>query len=642
MRLENYGVSNYILGFNYWASHAGIRMWSEWNEEVIEKDLECLEKYGTKILRVFPLWSDFQPLTGSVNMGSVDKIFYRGEPIGIHDVDKSGVDPVMLDRFQTFTEIAQRHGMKLVVALVTGWMSGKMFRPEAFSNLNLITDDNVVKWQIRFVRCFVKRFRNNPAIAAWSPGNETNAMCGQEGSVGSKFYVWLNNMVSTIRAEDPTRPVIAGMHSLTMWKGEAQIGDIGELFDYTTVHPYPAFVPHCFVDSLRSMKSALHPASEAALYEDISGKPCFGEEVGTLGPMLGDADTTADYLRRVMYSTWANGYNGMLWWCAFDQSHLTYDPYDRCALERELGLFSADHTPKKAALEISDFSVFLQNRKAPLTKRKKDAVCLLSYGQDHWAVAYSTNLLAKQAGFDVSFADAESNLPNADIYLLPSLCRNGAPLRTQRALLEKVKNGAVLYISLGDAFISDFEGMTGLRIAEQSERANAGEIITKKADGMQFSLSSRRKFKLDVIDAEVLATETDGNPALTRKQYGKGVIYFLSFPMEQWLSDRPQAFDCLESRRYYEIYKTIFTPHLNRIVCAKSSPFLEITEHPISDTLCEITALSYSDAETEFEIDLSPSWQITETLNGKITANTLNYLLQTDSKGLCSFITQKK
>ena len=632
-------TESYLLGFNYWASHAGIRMWSEWDEKIVEKDLVCLKNAGADTLRVFPLWSDFQPLTGSTNMGSFDGLFYRGEPIGSREPESSGVDPVMLDRFEVLANLAQKYGLKLIVALVTGWMSGKMFRPEAFANLNLITNDTVVKWQIKFVRCFVRRFRSHPAIFAWSPGNETNVMCMDEGSKGDRYWIWLNNIISTIRAEDSTRPIVAGMHSLTMFKGPAQIGEIGELCDYMTIHPYPAFVPHCFVEPLSSMKAALHPASEAALYEDISGKPCFGEEVGTLGPMLGDPDTTALYLRRVLYSTWANGYNGMLWWCAFDQKHLAYDPYDRCSLERELGLFSTDYKPKKAVDEISGFAAFLKKQK-PLPAKKKDAVCLLTYGQDQWATAYSVNLLAKQAGFDVQFANGEKEIPESDLYLLPSLYRNGAPLRTQNLLLERVKNGAVLYLSLGDAFLSSFEEITGLRIKETKIRSNPTETITRKSDGKQFTLSNPRKWEFTVTDAEVLATESDGNPALVRRKYGKGWICFLSFPIEQWLADQPGAFDCTDGKEYFDLYRELFAPHLNRIVTEKSSPFLEITEHPVTSDTCEIVTLSYADSVEAFEITLSPAWGLTETAVGKVTASDKDLSL-TPENGLCRFTVKR-
>ena len=50
-------------GVNYWASHAGTAMWKDWRPDVVEKDFAVLAGYGTTVVRVFPLWPDFQPVS---------------------------------------------------------------------------------------------------------------------------------------------------------------------------------------------------------------------------------------------------------------------------------------------------------------------------------------------------------------------------------------------------------------------------------------------------------------------------------------------------------------------------------------------------------------------------------------------------
>lgn len=37
------------------------------------------------------------------------------------------LDETMLSRFEKFCELAEKHGLKLIVSLITGWMSGKLF-----------------------------------------------------------------------------------------------------------------------------------------------------------------------------------------------------------------------------------------------------------------------------------------------------------------------------------------------------------------------------------------------------------------------------------------------------------------------------------------------------------------------------------
>ena len=53
-----------LVGVNYWGSKAGIRMWreDEWDEAEIEKDIAALAANGVELMRVFPTWSEFQPL----------------------------------------------------------------------------------------------------------------------------------------------------------------------------------------------------------------------------------------------------------------------------------------------------------------------------------------------------------------------------------------------------------------------------------------------------------------------------------------------------------------------------------------------------------------------------------------------------
>ena len=41
---------------------AGMYMWRNWDAETVRKDLETLSRYGMTVLRVFPLWPDFQPI----------------------------------------------------------------------------------------------------------------------------------------------------------------------------------------------------------------------------------------------------------------------------------------------------------------------------------------------------------------------------------------------------------------------------------------------------------------------------------------------------------------------------------------------------------------------------------------------------
>ena len=194
-------------GVNYWASHAGTSMWKEWRADIVEKDLAVLSEHGVNVLRVFPLWPDFQPVSLLLKCAGVP-----GEYTGADGVylapEADGLDPVMLDRFQVLADLAEKYHLKVIVGLLTGWMSGRLFIPPVLERRNLFTDPEALRWESRFIRGFVGRFRTHPAIAAWEPGNECNCLSSLEtNDFGAASWHWLDFIVSSIRAADPSRPV---------------------------------------------------------------------------------------------------------------------------------------------------------------------------------------------------------------------------------------------------------------------------------------------------------------------------------------------------------------------------------------------------------------------------------------------------
>ena len=351
---------HFVTGCNYWASHAGTRMWSDWKAEVVAADLQQLTQAGLQVLRVFPLWPDFQPLT-CLYGGEGQPVEFRlgEEPLPFDEAGQAGVSATAMDHFAEFAGLAEKNGLKLIVGLVTGWMSGRLFTPPAFERLNVLTDPTVMMWQVGFVRYFVRTFRQHPAILAWDLGNECNCMAAV---TRQQAWLWTSSITNAIRVEDQDHPVVSGMHSLAPdKKANWTMQDQGELTDLLTTHPYPIFTPHCDQDPINTLRSCLHATAESRYYADIGGKPCMGEEVGTLGPFIASDKIAADYVRTVLFSLWAHDCHGLLWWCAYDQAHLQHAPYDWHSYERELGLLRANRQVKPVALEMGRFTAWLKS-----------------------------------------------------------------------------------------------------------------------------------------------------------------------------------------------------------------------------------------------------------------------------------------
>lgn len=572
---------SFFTGANYWASHAGINMWTDWQPEVIENDFRKLKENNIRYLRIFPLWSVFQPIREHTSCkGEFREIRLYEEPLDSSPEGVAGVDPVMAERFEKFLSLAEKYDIGLIVGLLTGWMSGRLFVPEALLKLNTLTDPYAVKWEIKFVRYMVNRFKTSPAILAWDLGNECN--CMGEATDKNQTYVWVSTITNVIKREDNIRPVVSGMHSLvpdTTWNPEDQ----GEILDVLCTHPYPLFTPHCATDPLNEYKPALQATAETRMYEDIGNVPAFAEEMGTLGDMVASRRIAADYLRSSLWSLWANNCKGFMWWCANEQSRLTNTPYDWENIERELGFFDIDGNPKPVLDEISKFTQFVDNfEHNPLPERLTDAVCILTPGQDIWAAALGTFALAKKVGLDIKFAFAKNNIPESDVYIIPSLYSASAIYRHKfdKILKNVYDNGATLYISYGRTNLAGFAEYSGVEV---QTRCTPVTSDTVKFNGEKIVISPFVKYSLKTVGADVLATDQNDEPVMTVNNYGKGKVYTLAYPIEVYAGAEPMVLSGKYKKDYHKFYE-VLKKHKNVLKIAENdNTSICMTEHIADD-----------------------------------------------------------
>ncbi|MBQ9967348.1 MAG: cellulase family glycosylhydrolase [Oscillospiraceae bacterium] len=546
-----------MIGCNYWASHAGPEMWADWNEEVVRKDLGKLAEQSLDTLRVFPNWRDFQPLTPHRGQ--------KGSKLGYIEKKQNSyyLDEMMLTRFGIFLDLCHAQGLRCIVGLLTGWMSGRLFAPTALLDKNLFTDPTALLFQQRFVTGMVTRFKDHPAVYAWDLGNECNCLseCADRDTAAN----WTSLIANAIRAADPTKPVVSGMHGLTA-DGIWTIADQGEACDLLTTHPYPRWCAHTYHDATLSLRTTMHATCETKLYADLSGKPCMMEEIGTMGPMICSDEAAADFIRLNLFSGWANGSRGLLWWCANEQTDLRTSPFFENMIERELGLFYADGREKPVVEELRRFSAFLKTAPS-LPKAKEDAVCILTKDQDQWGAAYMTWCLAKQAGLTLRFCWCEDELPESDLYLMPSVSGlNSLPLDRYEQLQEKVRNGATLYISNDDGIFSGFEALCGLKCLDSGLYDDRRTVTV---DGVTLPFTRKDRFVFAPTTAQVLYRDSEGDVAVSVNALGKGDVCYVNFPLETMLLPMHEAFDT----PYYTLYRKLFG-------LGEKDPHLALTVHP--------------------------------------------------------------
>ena len=601
-------VKKHYLGVNYWDSANGTDMWAKYDHALVENDIQCLAQYGVKYMRVFPNWRDFQPVCKLRGWrGSMKQ--YR--MVGDKPLENPfGIDANMIARFLDMCDIAERYGIKLVVSVVTGWMSGRLFCPPALENLNLMTDPEALMWTQRFIRGFVGAVKHHKAIDAWDLGNEANCLGTVE--TRAQAYAWTAMVRNAILAEDNTRIIMSGMHGLETDENAVwQIADQAELTDMLTPHPYPSPTIGAVSEPMNKPRTTLYPTAQLVYYQGIGGCPAMIQEQGTFTEMLGNRNMAADFVRVNLFSGLAHGSKGYLYWCAFEHLKLTKPPYTWSAVERELGLFDVDKNPKPVANELKNMSKLLENLPfEELPERDIDAVCITTAAQGgaltQWHSAAATFVLAKQAGLDITVRHFTQEIPEAKIYIVPSI--NGwAPMyaETYNFLLDRVKNhGATLYISVDNGQMNTIEQVAGLRSNGMGTGGKREGDFVLGGETVRLSYNAPNEWFAESVGAEVLG-RCGNNVVYSRYQLGKGKVYILGFPLEQ-LAHRDGLFNAEEP--YYKIYSEFGADVLKEKIVRTQEKYIGITQHRQKDGSYIIIVINYTDGELDPKLQVADGW----------------------------------
>ena len=599
----------FMVGCNYWASNAGTEMWRDFDATVIEKDIKTLSSYGMKYLRVFPNWRDFQPV---FNRRSSPRAFTR-HATESDELNENGyfIEQEMMDRFSVFLDICEKYNMKLIVGILTGFMSGSALIPPALDGEDLVTSPVALYLEQLFITGFVKAFSDRDVIYAWDLGNECNMF--NAGATDFEAASWMGTVANTIRAADPTRPVITGMHAGKVEGGWA-IQDQARFCDVLTTHPYPFWHTYPKIDETLSVRALMFPTISSKIAEGIGKKPCLVEEVGTMGPTVVSDENSGHFARLNIFSAWANGFPGFLWWCAHEQTELDTFPYTDQMVERELGLLRCDFTPKPHLLEMDKFSKWLNGIDFTLPPAKEDAVCILTKNQDQSGVGYMTGILSRLAGINCSFCYSEQVIPESDLYIIPSYSQVRVMHKSRYDELKKrVFEGADLYISVANGILSEFESFTGLKVLDSYQYAESGTAIV---NDKEILFAKSRNFLLEPTNAEVIACDDKGNPFFTCNKYGKGRVFFVNAPIEAGLLTKHNAFDGNEKVIYDTIADKVHASYPVKVL----GDNIVMTYHPSDDGGYVVLLNHYKD-EKNFELKLNDGYTVEKVYygeNGKI------------------------
>ena len=556
-----HGSNSFLLGVNYWPRKSGVKMWREFDEKEIDQDFAKIRKLGMDTVRVFPLWDDFQPiyeLPGARNVPRTIGMRHDWNMTPVRNPEM--VDPKMLEHFDRVVELARKHNLKLIVALLTAWMSGTLFNPSWKGGRNLFSHPFPLKYQMLYCRAFAKRYAGCPEILAWEYGNEQN--CADECASPETAWVWLHALAGELRLHDPDTPVASGMHGLVNIASEKRpwnIEDNADAVDLLTTHPYPPFTPGCFQESPTDLRANLHATIESRYLADLGHRSTLCEETGTLGNSTFSEPLTAAFLRMRLYSLFANGLEGCLWWCYSDFLCGEELPYRDVQMENDgLGLVRTDGRPKPAAMEMAQFRSVVERFSGRMPEPERKTAILVSDLKDDWPGLYNCYILCVQAGLAPKFVRPDrDDLTPYELLLAPSL-HGSMPISVPawKKVADAVEKGSVLYASGDGVSLNNMRELFGIREMEKIPLSGKHTEILF-GNTVRCGISAEFRNHLHSYVSEPAAWYPDGTPAMLKHRCGKGTAYYLSVPLEASLANEAFAFENSEAWKIYaELKKT--------------------------------------------------------------------------------------
>ena len=629
--------NEFFTGINYWGSKEATKMWENFDLASIENDFRLLSRVGITHLRVFPLWSYFQPLQAIYTPSGILEYRFGDEPLPDTPAGKAGVSEEACEKFLQFCAMAEKYALKLIVGVITGHMSFRNYFPAAFNNLDCITNPAALSWEVKYAKYFVRRFQNQKAIIAWDLGNEAENLSPR--CQAEEFYVWSSLISDAIKSQDSTRPVISGYSAGAFFTDKMPfLCTVRDFCDINTVHPYPIF--NTATAPINTMKAILDIPFSNCLSEGVTGLPTFPQEVGAIGYMNCSYQTEAAFYRGCLLTSLAHGCHGFMWWCAFDQGHLNIPPYDFNDIGSDYGFFDQALQPKPITQETLRFKELLSKlpeKKLPPVSTNTVVLIPRKEGRTNVEVLQHTYLLAERAGISVSFCYLpDQPIPDAKLYLLPSVAANKAvSKRRLDQLLEKVKNGAVLYISLDSALMRNMPQLTGVQFAAREQVTETHTILFGDS---RLPVHTNYKYQIEAYTATPLAFNEKQEPVFFKNAYGKGFIYFLTCPLEKSAACRQTLFHGNQEPPFEAVYQELANGAGLQSIAVAHSPFILLTTHPINSEQTYVFAINYNSKAEKAGISLAEGYSLKSIWGNNIQ----NGELQLAGNDGALFIAEKK
>ena len=517
------GRPGFLVGANYLPSKHWLTILRNWDEKVVENDMQAMQSIGIRCIRFFPLWSLVQT--------KPDKL-----------------DSAVLSNLDKLIEIAGRYGIQIQITPLTGFISGGIYFPKWVKG-NIFKDDKLIKAEEFYMETMARKYGNNSVVQSFDLGNESNVMIEFNNFEVTPADVanWMGRLSSAFRKGAP-----GALFTVSPGTGLDQYftnETLAKNSDFMVVHPYIYWQGTLNLDPWIGQRT-LYGLNYLIEWTAMMGKPVVVQEIGASEEWLPEWDISS-FLKINFLNSWAEGASGFLWWSSHDidqnfripndiffpdRSAPSYKEGRFHSLEYSMGLFDTRNNPKPYAHEFKHCAEVVERLGHGWTDILPVCYVLVPENHDDFSETMlhliTPFTLAKQAHFDVKLLYENISVPSDAAAVVIS----GFKLSSagKRNIDQYLTRGGTVYQSK----IQDF-ALDQIRVGPvQQVIENPQFIVKKRAGGMTLESKITVKAKLTIqplIDYPEEQSLLHEPLVFTRASVGEGTYYFFSGNLEEGL-----------------------------------------------------------------------------------------------------------
>ena len=309
------------IGLNYTPSRHWYYCWNDWDAGSIAHDLDAIASVHADHIRVQLIWPYFQP-------------------------NPTYVSQAHLDRLGELMDMADRRGLGVLVALLTGYLSGYAFLPPKVDREDVFTREDVLESELLLGRRVLETVGSRDNFIGLDVGNEINCLAPyMKPAIGD---AWADRLADGLRPHLGDGWWVNGIDHMPVIGGTTfSMEHLGQAYHAFCLHCWPMF-SGCLekgpVDGPASTLLAAFCTQLARLFCDPTDKPIWIQEFGCCD-LWAPPEVQQAYLRASMTSAVAAGARWLTWWCSHDKTRdIRFTEW-----EYHYGLFTPDNQPKPLA-----------------------------------------------------------------------------------------------------------------------------------------------------------------------------------------------------------------------------------------------------------------------------------------------------